>query len=249
MLAANQAVGLEMSRAGVAGIYRVHPAPEPEKTMEFSDLMHEGFHLAVGDISNREVCREFIAGLPDDGRRELILNLLLRSLARASYSTRGDVHFALGKTFYAHFTSPIRRYPDLTVHQQLWNFDRRARTRNGGTLESIAAWAGEQEENIDAAGFAAADRLKLRLLEEELEREPGRLYDGIVAKIVSGGLQVEIAEYGLYGFVERERLPRRRTFGRADDPRRSEWKVGDYICLRLNRIDFARGSALFIPAR
>ena len=250
MLAANQAVGLEMPRAGIAGIYRVHPAPEPEKTMEFSDMMHENFHLSVGDISDRGTCREFIAALPDDGRKEVILNLLLRSLARASYSVRGEIHFALGKTFYAHFTSPIRRYPDLTVHQQLWNFDRRTRTRSGGTLESIAAWAGEQEENIDAACFAAADRLKLRLLEEELTSRADRLYDGIVTKITSGGLQVEVAEFGIYGFVERERLPRRRRDGfRSGDPRDSDWKIGDYICLRLSRIDFARGSALFLPAR
>ena len=249
MLAANQSVGLEMSRVGVAGIYRVHPAPEPEKTIEFSELMHESFRLPVGDISDRKTCREFIATLPDDGRKELILNLLLRSLARASYGTKGDVHFALGKTFYAHFTSPIRRYADLTVHQQLWNFDRKTRTRNGGTLERIAESVSEQEENIDAACFAAADRLKLRLLEAELENHPERIYDGIVTKVVSGGLQVEVAEYGIYGFVEKERLFGRRGFGGRPDVRRSEWQVGDFLCLRLHRIDFARGSALFAPAR
>ena len=249
MLAANQSVGLEMSRVGVAGIYRVHPEPAPEKTVEFSELMHESFQLPVGDISDRKTCREFIAALPDDGRKELILNLLLRSMARASYGTKGDVHFALGKTFYAHFTSPIRRYADLTVHQQLWNFDRKARTRSASTLEHIAESVSEQEENIDAACFAAADRLKLRLLEAELENHPDRLYDGIVTKVVSGGLQVEVAEYGVYGFVEKERLFGRRSFGGRPDVRRSEWQVGDFICLRLHRIDFARGSALFTPAR
>jgi len=250
MLAANQAVGREMPQRMLAGIYRVHPFPEPEKTMEFSDLMHDSFQLPVGDISDRKTCREFIAALPDDGKRNVILNLLLRSLPRASYSTRGDVHFALGKTFYAHFTSPIRRYADLTVHQQLWNLDRKTRTRSAATLENIAAWISEQEENIDAAGFAAADRMKLRLLQEALEKEPEKLYDGIVVKVMASGLQVEVAEFGIYGFVERDRLPMRRRLERnAPDPRKGDWKIGNYICLRLIGIDFARGCARFIPAR
>ncbi len=250
MLAANQSVGLELSQRGVAGIYRIHPIPEPEKTMEFSDLMHENFNLPVGDISDRKTCCEFISSLPDDGKKEIILNLLLRSLPRASYATTGSVHFALGKTFYAHFTSPIRRYPDLLVHQQLWNFDKQIRTRSGKTLESVAAWASEQEENIDAACFAAADRLKLRILKEIMESAPERLYDGRVIKITAAGLQVDVDEFGLYGFVERDRLrPRRSLSMRPGDPRKSDWKIGDYICLRLISIDFARGCAIFMPAR
>lgn len=249
MLAANQAVGKELPQRMVSGIYRVHPFPEPEKTQEFSDLMHDSFQLPAGDISDREYCRSFIKSLPDDGRRSVILNLLLRSLPRAGYSTRGDVHFALGKTFYAHFTSPIRRYADLTVHQQLWNADSKIRTRSGSTLEKIAAWVSEQEENIDAASFAAADRMKLRLLAKELENAPERLYDGTVVKVTAAGLQVDVEEFGIYGFVERDRLVMRRRSSYAPDPRQSEWKPGNYICLRLTGIDFARGCARFIPAR
>ncbi len=250
MLAANQAAGLEMSRKGIAGIYRVHPEPEPEKTMEFADLMFEDFRLASGDISDRKNCRDFIASLPDDGKKEIILNLLLRSLPRASYAAEGKLHFALGKTFYAHFTSPIRRYPDLLVHQQLWNFDQKLRTRSSKTLELAASWASEQEENIDAACFAAADRLKLRLLQEIMESHPEKLYDGRIVKLTAAGLQVEINEFGMYGFVERDRLRPQRSSGmRPGDPRKSGWKTGDYICLRLTGIDFARGCANFMPAR
>jgi ribonuclease R len=250
MLAANQAVGKELLRKSIAGIYRIHPFPEPEKTMEFSDLMHENFNLPVGDISDRKTCRSFIESLPDDGKKTVILNLLLRSLPRASYSIHADIHFALGKTLYAHFTSPIRRYPDLIVHQQLWNFDHKIRTRSGSTLEKAAAWASEQEEHTDEACYAAADRMKLRILQEELEQHPERLYDGIVVKVMAAGLQVDVDEFGIYGFVERDRLrPRRSLSMRAGDPRKTDWKTGDYICLRLVGIDFARGSAKFMPAR
>ncbi len=250
MLAANQSIGVELAQKGINGIYRIHPEPDPEKTMEFSDMMYENFKLSPGDISDRKACRKFIAALPDDGKKEIILNLLLRSLPRASYATSGDLHFALGKTFYAHFTSPIRRYTDLTVHQQLWNFDRKIRTRSNKTLAFTAAWASEMEENIDAACFAAADRLKLRMLQEIMNSHPERLYDGRIIKITAAGLQVDVDEFGLYGFVERQRLRPRRSYSmHPGDPRKSDWKIGDYICLRLCSIDFARGCANFMPAR
>ena len=206
MLAANQFVGLEMPRRSTAGIYRVHPAPDPEKTAEFADVMNEAFHLSPGDISDRRSCRKFIASLADHPCRELILGMLLRSLARASYSVKGEEHFALGKTFYAHFTSPIRRYTDLTVHQQLWALDSGQRCRGAGALEPIAEYCSETEEKIDGAFFAANDRLKIRIIEAETEKDPGKVFEGIVVKVLTSGLQIELPEYGLLGFAPNAKL-------------------------------------------
>ena len=98
------------------------------------------------------------------------MSLLLRSFPRAEYAAKPLLHYALGKTAYAHFTSPIRRYADLTVHQQLWNLDKKSRTRRVETLERVAEKCTELEEQNDNASFAASDRMKLRILEEELER-------------------------------------------------------------------------------
>lgn len=249
MLAANQAVGNEMRDKAIAGIYRVHPEVEAERSMEFSDMMLNCFKLNAGNIADRKECRRFIASLDEkDPKYSLILNLLLRAMSRAGYSVNGDIHFALGKTFYAHFTSPIRRYTDLTVHQQLWNFDRKSRTRSKQTLEITADWASEQEEAIDNACHAANDRLKLLILKEIMEKDPGRIYEGIVVRVMSSGLQVDVDEFGLYGFVARENLRRKNSLRSSDDPRKSNWKAGNFICLRLRSIDFARGSADFVPA-
>ncbi|MBQ9787155.1 MAG: VacB/RNase II family 3'-5' exoribonuclease [Lentisphaeria bacterium] len=208
MLAANQFVGLYMPQKQLAGIYRIHPEPEPEKTIEFSETMKSAFDLSVGDIADRKCCREFIASLPDDPVKNLILNMILRSMTRASYSVKGDIHFALGKTFYAHFTSPIRRYTDLTVHQQLWNFDLNNRTRSGDTLAKVAEYCSELEEKIDSAYFTANDRLKVRMVEELSEREPGRKFDCMVTKVLNSGFQVEVQEFAVYAFVHRDELQR-----------------------------------------
>ena len=208
MLAANQFVGLYMPQKQLAGIYRIHPEPEPEKTIEFSETMKSAFDLSVGDIADRKCCREFIASLPDDPVKNLILNMILRSMTRASYSVKGDIHFALGKTFYAHFTSPIRRYTDLTVHQQLWNFDLSNRTRSGDTLAKVAEYCSELEEKIDSAYFTANDRLKVRMVEELSEREPGRKFDCMVTRVLNSGFQVEVQEFAVYAFVHRDELQR-----------------------------------------
>ena len=251
MLCANQFVGREMLNKNISSIYRTHAIPEPDKSFEFADLMKESFNLASGDISEREVCRDFIASLPDDGRKNVILNLLLRAMPRAVYQVHPEIHFALGKSAYCHFTSPIRRYTDLIVHQQLWNSDCATRTRNSRTIERAAAWCTEQEEINDNACFAASDRLKLRYLEEEFSRDAARIYEGIVVKVLNAGFQVDVAELGLYGFVKRERMRgnfQRRRNRLEEENSRSSCKVGDYIYLRLDNIDFARGTANFVPA-
>ncbi|MBR7107459.1 MAG: VacB/RNase II family 3'-5' exoribonuclease [Lentisphaeria bacterium] len=251
MLAANQAVGRELIRRNIAGIFRTHAIPEEEKSMEFAEMMRENFNLPSGDISQRQVCRDFIAALPDDGRKSVILNLLLRAMPRAVYQIHPEIHFALGKSAYCHFTSPIRRYTDLIVHQQLWNSDCGIRTRSGRTIEKAALWCTEQEEVNDNAYFAASDRMKLRYLEEEFSRDAGRIYEGIIVKVVNAGFQVDVAELGLYGFVRKERMRgnyQRRRYSLQEDESRSTCKVGNYIYLRLDNIDFARGTANFVPA-
>lgn len=251
MLAANQFVGIELLEKSIAGIYRTHAIPEAEKTEEFAETMREDFKLPAGDISNREVCRNFIASLPDDPRKNVILSLLLRTMPRAVYQVKPEIHFALGKSRYCHFTSPIRRCTDLIVHQQLWNSDCNIRTRSSRTIEKAAVWCSEQEEVIDNAGFAASDRMKLRFLEEELARDASRIYEGIITRVLSSGFQVDIAELGIYGFVRKERLRGnflRRTRRFEEENSRTTCKVGNYIYLRLDSIDFARGTANFVPA-
>jgi ribonuclease R len=246
MLAANSAVGRELVEKSIAGLYRVHAEPTADKLVEFSETMEQNFGIRPGDISVRENCIEFIKSLPDDPRRPLILNMLLRSLARADYSSKGLEHFALGKTKYCHFTSPIRRYTDLAVHQQFWNYDCKVRLRNSHTFESLAERCTAQEEICDAASFAASDRMKLRYLEMLLEAGDDTVYEGVISRVTSYGLQVDVSECGVYGFVPMEVINRHPENARRS--RRGEYHIGDYIYLRLARIDFVRNSCIFVPA-
>lgn len=220
MLAANSAVGTELGEKGIAGIYRVHPQPDPEKIAEFTGIMEDSFGLTPGDLTERKACNAFLAGLPDDPRRPVILSLMLRSMPRAYYLEKPALHFGLGKTRYAHFTSPIRRYPDLIVHQQLWNYDTKTRTRTAATMTRVAADCSMKEENNDAAYFAANDRLKLRYLEERLDAGLDNFYEGVIVKVVAE------RNSGRYPRTRHVRLRRTRTAAGGIPPQRIRLPAG-----------------------
>jgi ribonuclease R len=249
MLAANTQVAIEMTQRSLPGIYRVHPEPDPEKLAEFSEIAMETFGVYPGDLSNRSVCNKFLKNLPDDPRKPAILSAFLRSMARAVYQEKPDLHFGLGKTRYSHFTSPIRRYTDLMVHQQLWEDEiSSGKLRSLKTVAQIAEHCTHKEENNDEAYFTANDRLKLRYLEQEMAAGHENLHEGVVSKIIGAGMLVDIQDLGIYGFVPLENLGGR--FRRAgnqlvDRAGGKSFQCGDYIMLALSHIDLARGSAVF----
>ncbi len=251
MLAANSAVAVEMSGKNTPAIYRIHPEPFPEKLEEFTSNVVESFGVIPGNLANRDECNKFLNSLPDGPERPIILSLFLRSLTRASYANKPELHFGLGKTHYLHFTSPIRRYTDLIVHQQLWEQSTNGRLKSGKEMEHVAERCSEQEMNNDEAYYAASDRMKLRYLEEQLMSNKEVLYNGVVARVVAAGMQVDIEDLGIYGFIPLENL--RGNFKRYGNILKSYngkkiFRPGDFVQVQLSAIDFARGSALFSPA-
>lgn len=248
MLAANTQVAIEMAQRSIPGLYRVHPEPDPEKLAEFSEIAMETFGIYPGDLSNRTVCNQFLKSLPDDPRKPAILGAFLRSMARAMYEAKPDLHFGLGKTRYSHFTSPIRRYTDLMVHQQLWAKEVGGEMRSTHAADRIAEHCTDKEANCDEAYFTANDRLKLRYLEQEMASGLENLHEGIVSKIIAPGMLVDIQDLGIYGFVPLEKLGgnfRRVGNQLVDREANKSFQCGDYIMLALSHIDLDRGSAVF----
>ncbi|MEA4862733.1 MAG: RNB domain-containing ribonuclease [Victivallaceae bacterium] len=249
MLAANSAVAAELVARKLPGLFRVHPVPDPEKLMEFTALVTETFGIAVGDLSSRENCNKFIESLPHNELRPLLLNAFLRSLPRAFYQAEPALHFGLGKTLYSHFTSPIRRYTDTLVHQQLFSMDTNVKWKDQATLAQLGETLSEQEENNDNAYFSANDRLKLRYLDELLGKNRAPSYTGLIKKVTSAGLVVDITELGIYGFVPQSNFSapvrRRRKIKNITRARRASFNPGDLVHVQLSQVDFTKGSALF----
>ncbi len=251
MLAANVEVAKELSLKGIPGIYRVHDEPMFEKLAEFADFMKNAFGISTGDLSSRKACNHFFDKIPDDHRKPVIMDAFLRSLPRAFYQSTPGIHFGLGKGHYLHFTSPIRRYPDLFVHQQLWNYDLNKEFRSWQNATKTAESCSLKEQNNDSAYFAANDRMKLHYLRKViLGQESTAYYEAIIQKISSNGMIVNVPELSMNGFVPLENLGmgfRKRAGRLSAKSGHKTYKCGDFIYLRIEKIDITRASAIFRP--
>ncbi|HEX4590067.1 MAG TPA: ribonuclease R, partial [Gemmataceae bacterium] len=192
MLAANEAVAEHFADLGVSFLRRVHPAPDEFKLKAFADfarILGYDFKRATDRFSLQRVLAKS-AGKPE---RHAVHYALLRSLKQAVYSPYEEEHYALASRHYCHFTSPIRRYPDLTVHRQLDQWIRDGRV-GGDTVElaGIGEHCSRMERRADAA---ERELVKLRLL-EYLSDRIGEQFDAVITGV---------AEYGF--FAEAEQMP------------------------------------------
>ena len=254
MLAANSAVASEMIAKNIPGLYRVHDEPAREKIMEFTETVRFSFHLNVGDLTSREECCKFFDSLPNDQRRGIIFSSFLRSLPRAVYKSVPSLHYGLGKSEYSHFTSPIRRYTDLLIHQQLWAADGKKKLFSEEFFEEEAKRCTAKEFQVDEAYFAANDRMKLHYLLQKgvLEQGAMRTFEGIIAKVSASGLLCDIPELGIYGFVPMKYLESRMRYRAREGRYRPEkgrggYRTGNYIYLVVDRINLVGGKAVFRP--
>lgn len=202
MLAANEAVARELLKSGLPALFRNHAEPEPELLEMFAaqaEMMGFGKKLR---FSSRSRLVRFLRKLGDDAGARLVNLALLRCLPRAQYQVGNAGHFGLGKAAYCHFTSPIRRYPDLLVHQQLLARDLGLAPRSAAQVAELAGACNAREQNADQAAFAAADRLKLRHLSNQTGAPETSCLEGVVFRVSSGGLTIYLEEYGLMGFMD-----------------------------------------------
>jgi ribonuclease R len=192
MLAANEAVAEQFAELGVPFLRRVHPAPDEFKLKAFADFARIlGYDLrrATDRFSLQRVLMKS-AGKPE---RHAVHYALLRSLKQAVYSPYEEEHYALASRHYCHFTSPIRRYPDLTVHRQLDQWIRDGRVgADAVELAGVGEHCSRMERRADAA---ERELIKLRLL-DYLAGRVGEQFDAIITGV---------AEYGF--FAEAETLP------------------------------------------
>ena len=247
MVAANEAVAKELWTRGVKILARLHERPDPERLeMLRADLAAIG--VKCGDLSHGRNVADFLAGIKDDPRGKTIAVMVLRSLKRACYDACKIGHFGLAKDFYAHFTSPIRRYPDLLVHRQLSDF---LATGNGRmpqrTLDAAAKHCSEMEERADEAERSLQEVKKFRFLEAN-----GGVFDATVSRVASFGLFVDVPALATGGLVHVSTLSSHyvrfdeRTMTLRDG--RQMWRLGDTLRLRAVKVDWANHWIDFAPA-
>lgn len=196
MIAANETVATHISNLDLPFIYRVHDLPNAEKIEDFSNLIKQmGYQIhtnlnKITPVTMQKLLNEF----RDKDEFVILSDMLLRSMKKAIYSTNNIGHFGLASKNYTHFTSPIRRFPDLTVHRLLRTYlfenriDMETINFNAKYLIDVAEHSSETEVN---SVEAERDVLDMKMA-EYMESHIGEEYEGIISGVTNFGMFVEL---------------------------------------------------------
>jgi len=250
MLVANELVARHLVLSNQPGIYRVHQQPDPQKLADLKLVLKEFKHTLRGNPEEirpgelQKVLKE-IVGTPEE---RFLTEIILRSMKRAFYSEECSGHFALAIEHYAHFTSPIRRYPDLIIHRRL-NELITAGPMYGQRLAEIEArhpalalQSSEREKRAEDAEREVLEWKKVLFMRDKV----GLDFNGRVTGVMQFGLFIELEEFFVQGlvpvasiggdfwlFVEREHRLRGQAGGR-------ELRLGDTVVVEVHSIDEER---------
>jgi ribonuclease R len=269
MLAANEAVASHLENAGIASLYRIHEKPDPKRVMEFEEVAaHFGYSLGIGAIPvkkfgftdrhrdgtkrRREIVmadsslaiasrhyQRLVSKIEGKPEERILSYLMLRSLKQARYSTENAGHFALAAATYTHFTSPIRRYPDLMIHRLLRAVLAAKPTPAEAELSAVAEECSQSERRAADAERELVEWKKVKFMAERI----GDDFDALIISTTKYGLFVELAGLFVEGLVAIDTLPGdhytyqenvRKIVGQRT---RREFSIGDRIRVVLDRVD------------
>jgi ribonuclease R len=274
MLAANEAVASHLERDGIPSIFRIHETPDPKRVMDFEEVAaHFGHSLGVGAIpvkrfsvvdrkrdgskKRRDIVlaesrlavssrnyQHLISRIEGKPEERILSYLMLRSLKQARYSAENLGHFALAAASYTHFTSPIRRYPDLIVHRILSALLASPAKNAPPPIgeEEVRAIAGECSLTERRAADAERELVEWKKTKFMIDRI-GESFKALIISTARFGFFVELEELFVEGLVPIETLPGERfTYHEnsrkiAGERTRREFSIGDAVCVRLDRAD------------
>ncbi len=263
MLAANEAVAEHLAKTAPAALFRIHEQPDARRVMEFEEIAkHFGVSLGIqtpvkkfaytarnrdGSKQRREIAtlneqveissrnyQKLVAKIEGRPEERILSYLMLRSLKQARYSVENAGHFALAAKYYTHFTSPIRRYPDLVVHRLLMGA-----VIDEPELASVAESSSQTERRAAEAERELVEWKKAQFMVDHVGDE----FKALVISTAKYGLFVELEDMFIEGLVPMESLPNDRYAYQENTRKivgartRREFAIGDEIRVLLDRVD------------
>jgi len=250
MLAANEAVASYLTEKKVGFLRRAHADPEPRKLKEFADFARS-LGLTIENPQSRFDLQKVLAATKDAPESYAVHFGLLRSLKQAVYTPEPEGHYALASEDYCHFTSPIRRYPDLQVHRQLTSLIEGKKPRSD--FEELAVLAEHCTRTERRAEQAERELIKVKLL-TFLETKVGQRFHAILVGVEDFGLFARLVELPAEGLIHVTSLlddfyyleaGTHTLVGRASGRR---YRLGDRLEVTIGRVDVDRRELDLIPA-
>ena len=245
MLIANETVAQHFYWMELPFVYRTHDNPDPEKIAKLSTFIRNfGYTIKSKqeEIHPKEL-QKLLAKIEDTPEEALISRLTLRSMKQAKYTIDCTGHFGLACQFYCHFTSPIRRYPDLQIHRIIKEQIRGRMNENriahyNDILPEVAQHSSEMERRADEAERETNKLKKVEYMEEHL----GEIYEGVISSITSWGVYVELPNT-IEGMIHVSMLPGdyfyydEETYEMVGQSTNLRYKLGEKLKVRVNATD------------
>ena len=256
MLAANETVAEHFFWADVPFVYRIHEKPDMDKIRKLSTFIRNfGYGIKMrGDEVHPKELQKLLAGIEDTPEESLISRLTLRAMQRAKYSTVCEGHFGLALQYYCHFTSPIRRYPDLMIHRIIKEYLRGSldEERIGhyrkilGEVCSISSTRERVADDVERE----VDKLKKA---EFMQDHIGEVYEGVISGVTNWGIYVELSNT-VEGLVHVSKIEgdyftyNEDTYELVGQATGRRYALGTKIRVICNMVDIATRSVDFILA-
>jgi ribonuclease R len=256
MIAANEAVAEKLSHAGTGCLYRVHELPPSEKLQDLAVLLNNlGYKGNIGAKPAPAKLAKVVKWAHGKPCERLVNHTLLRSMSQAVYSPNNKGHYGLASSCYCHFTSPIRRYPDLAVHRLLatalskLSDSRRDKKRDKPAYElsEVAEHSSRRERAAMEAEREMAKLYSAIFMQEHVGAE----YDGIISHVAKFGVFVELADYFVEGLIHISALDDDRyIYDEGPSVLRGKrlgncFRVGDEVRVEVAHVDVPNREILF----
>jgi len=244
MIAANEAVAHFMEERGFSFIYRIHEPPKKEAMDEFRRFIsHLGYKMKKGSEHSAKEFQSVLSDVKGRPEERVVNEILLRSMKWAKYSGKNLGHFGLASDGYTHFTSPIRRYPDLIVHRLLKKALSKEEIKiSEEFLAKRADHLSSRERVAMEAEREILDRYRVRFMKDKIGGE----FEGVISGVTAFGLFVELKEIFVEGLVRVTSLHddyyqyHEKKYCLVGERTHKAFRIGDEVRVRVDRVDVER---------